>query len=338
MKVRVLSIVAALAACTPLAGAWSAYGHRLVTRLAMESAARRAGAEWPAWLRDEKHVAMIADQSVTPDRWRSTRTAQLKHINEPDHFLDIEDLAPFGLELRTISPLRHEYAKQLAVARLAPGFAGPPVNPVTDPEHVREYPGFLPHATMETWGKVVSSMKTLRTLEQLDDPQRSAQVEMARASVLYNMGVLAHYVGDAAQPLHTTKHFNGWVGDNPKGYTTDRGFHAYIDGGAIKLHAITLDDVRLALRSDHKASATNPWEDVLTHIERSFRLVEPLYELKKSGDLDREPGRRFLCERLADGGGMLGALYAAAWEQSGVSKKDVEEFLKYDGPLDVTAK
>ena len=40
------------------------------------------------------------------------------------------------------------------------------------------------------------------------------------------MGVMGHYVGDGSQPLHTTVHFNGWVGDNPKGYTTKQTFHA----------------------------------------------------------------------------------------------------------------
>ena len=39
------------------------------------------------------------------------------------------------------------------------------------------------------------------------------------------MGVMGHYVGDCAQPLHTTKHHNGWVGENPHGYTTWPGLH-----------------------------------------------------------------------------------------------------------------
>jgi len=42
---------------------------------------------------------------------------------------------------------------------------------------------------------------------------------------------MGHFVGDGAQPLHTTKHYNGWVGENPKGFTTQTTFHAWIDGG-----------------------------------------------------------------------------------------------------------
>lgn len=48
------------------------------------------------------------------------------------------------------------------------------------------------------------------------------------------MGVMGHYVGDLTQPLHTTKNYNGWVGENPAGYTTSKGFHAWIDGGFLQ--------------------------------------------------------------------------------------------------------
>jgi hypothetical protein len=42
---------------------------------------------------------------------------------------------------------------------------------------------------------------------------------------------MGHLIGDASQPLHTTIHHHGWVGDNPHNYTTSRGFHSWIDGG-----------------------------------------------------------------------------------------------------------
>ena len=59
------------------------------------------------------------------------------------------------------------------------------------------------------------------------------------------MGILAHFVGDAAQPLHTTKHHHGWKGDNPNGYTTENSIHAYIDGGVIKTQRIDAEGVSL---------------------------------------------------------------------------------------------
>ena len=66
----------------------------------------------------------------------------------------------------------------------------------------------------------------------------------------YVMGVMGHYVGDATQPLHTTKHYNGWVGDNPEGYTTSRKIHSWIDGGFWTATGVpAVDDLKADLRS-----------------------------------------------------------------------------------------
>src|SRR5262245_6464728 len=226
--------------------------------------------------------------------------------------------------------LRHEYVKVLTLARAQPGFRGKPVRPETDPERTAEYPGFLPHAALETYGKLVSAFRTERAIEKIADPARANELAMAKASAMYNMGVLAHYIGDAAPPLHTTIHHHGWVGTNPERYTTDRAVHAYIDGGVIRLHHITLDMVRASCSFDRTVDARDPWDDVLEHLERSFKEVEPLYKLKKSGDLEKEPGKRFILARLADGATMLSAMYRAAWDAATPTDADVKDFVKYD--------
>lgn len=327
---RFWAALLAIASGAPAALAWDADGHRMICRAAIETAAKQIGPDAPSWLVGPESRAMISDQAVTPDRWRGTRVAQLTHLNNPDHYLDIEDLSDFGLSLRALPPLRHEYVRQLSVAREAPGFKGKPMGGKLDPELVQGYPGFLPHAAMETWAKAVSALKTARAIEKLADPGRDAQLEMARASARYNLGILAHYIGDASQPLHTTTHHHGWVGPNPEGFTTDRAIHSYIDGGVIRLHRITIDDVRPAIKP-RTPDPVSPWNDVTAELERSHAQVEPLYTLKKTGDLDREPGRQFIIERLADGAATLASLYTAAWDASEVGPRDVEDFVKYDG-------
>ena len=58
------------------------------------------------------------------------------------------------------------------------------------------------------------------------------EIANAQADIVYVMGVMGHFVGDGSQPLHTTMHFNGWVGDNPNGlHDASQKFHAWIDGG-----------------------------------------------------------------------------------------------------------
>jgi hypothetical protein len=321
-------MVASVLACSPVAQAWDAHGHRIITRLALEGMRKVLGDAAPAWITDPKATAMITDQANTPDRWRGVRVAQLVHLNNPDHYIDVEQLEEFGLTLRTMPPLRHEFVRVMSVAREKPGFPGKPINPRLDPTHVQEYPGFLAHAALENYGKIVSAMRVVRILEALNEPARAHQLEMAKASAYAAMGIMAHYVGDAAQPLHTTVHHHGWVGDNPNNYTTDRGIHAYIDGGVIALHKITDDDVRPRVVWD--VDASDPWEAMLAHVERSHAEMEPLYKMHKAGELEQPAGKAFIEGRLADGARVLGAMFAQAWRESEPTPKDVSDFVRYD--------
>jgi hypothetical protein len=328
---RVLAITAC-ALFAPLADAWDAAGHRTITKLALEGFAQREGT--PEFLRDPQIRERVVDQSTTPDRWRGTRVAQLAHQNNPDHYLDIEDLEPYGLTLAEVSPLRYEFIKQLVLAKERKGeaFNGRPINPATDTARVLEWPGFLPHAIMEHWGKLQASFRTLRILEALNEPARAEQLANARLNVMYHMGVLSHFVGDAAQPLHTTTHHHGWVGDNPNNFTTDRGFHAYIDGTIVAHHGISADSLRESVLFDQPlADARDPWRDVLALITRSHEMVTPVYEAQKSGALEQPAGAQLIIARFTDAAATLAALYVAAYEQAAPTPQQTADFIKYDG-------
>ncbi len=323
--------VAFAAVLVPMAGAWDAAGHRVIARLAIEG----MPAGTPDWIKSPAAVDRISDQAVVPDRWRSTKVAQLQHSANPDHYFDIEDLEPYDLKFADIPPLRLEFVKALLQTQCRKGWATPPkaVNPARDPDKTQEWPGFLPYSILEQYGKVQSAFRVVRVLEKLNDPRREAQLAQAKADATVNMGILAHYVGDAAQPLHTTKHHHGWVGDNPNGYTTDRGFHSYIDGGVIKHHKIDAADVRPVCKFDAKVDGKDPWPQVIIYIQRSFDQVTPLYELKKTGELEKSPGKEFIEHRLADAASMLEGLYQSAWEAAAPEKADIDEFVKYDGQV-----
>jgi len=97
------------------------------------------------------------------------------------------------------------------------------------------------------------------------------------------MGVMGHFVGDGAQPLHTTIPHNGWVGANPKGYTTARTFHAWIDGGFIRTAGLKLDDLLPRLHPAHViAFASTPadrspvFNTAIEYVRAQNALVEPL--------------------------------------------------------------
>ncbi|MFZ4574854.1 MAG: hypothetical protein ACOYN0_10685 [Phycisphaerales bacterium] len=308
--------------------AWDAAGHRAITLAAMQGLPESV----PAWLKDKSTMEQVADQATVPDRWRSTRVAQLTHLNNPDHYIDIEDLEPFGMSIDKLPILRYEFVKELTLARERGGaeFKGRPASGPRDFAKVAEWPGFLPYAIAEQYAKVQNAFSTVRILEQLNDPKREEQLKMARANAMYNMGILSHMVGDAAQPLHTTRHHHGWEGPNPEGYTTDTGIHSYIDGAIVRHHSIDAKTIVAGAHFDLKVAPNDPWDSVIAHIKRSFEQVEPLYKLKKSGELEGEPGRALILERMTDGARMLEALYQAAWESAAATDKSVSDFVKYD--------
>jgi len=329
---RTLALSLLLAAAP--ASAWDADGHRTITLLALDA----AGDGLPAFLRDEDARQRAAWQSGEPDRWRGTRAPALTHLNNPDHYIDVEDLEPFGLTLETVPPLRYEYMRVLAVARHVhpenwerPDV--PPYDPRQDPAKVNEPPGFVLHSIAESADKLRSAFNTLRILEGLADastPRRQGQVRQARENAVYSLGVLSHFVGDTAQPLHTTRHHHGWVGDNPHAYTTDRGIHAHIDGTVLTLHALSYDTLRGTPVAPADVSPRTQWGAAVAYTRRSFDRVVPLYELRKSGDLEREPGKSFIAERLADASSMLAGLVLAAWRAAEPSPREIEDYLRYE--------
>lgn len=330
MRVRfAFAAACVVGACASTGLAWDCVGHRTITLLAMDGFARQT-AGLPQWLTSENARLMAASGACEPDRFRSIRTpGYLAHENNMEHYLDVEDLEEFGLTLDTVPPLRNEYLRAMMIAKHEHPENVKPYNEKMDPTRSTEWPGFVAHAMVEHHAKLTSAFKTVRTLEKLNDPARAPQLEAARGHVFVEMGMLSHFVGDTAQPLHTTSHHHGWVGPNPKGYTTDRKIHAYIDGEVLVVHQLDYAAMKEMCLLDRTVDA-DPWKNVIEHIRRSHDQVVPLYELHRTGDIDREPGKKFIAERLCDGGGMLAAMYASAWKASEPNEKDIADFVRYD--------
>jgi hypothetical protein len=149
--------------------------------------------------------------------------------------------------------------------------------------------------------------------------------------VIYVMGVMGHFVGDGAQPLHTTMHHNGWVGDNPAGYTTSNRFHSWIDGGFLaKTGALSLSKLEQQVKPATQLSAATSsapsgrdhiFSAALAYLVEQHAKVEPLYQMDKAGKLSPEKpeskeGRAFLEGQIVIGGGMLGNLWVTAWKEA----------------------
>jgi hypothetical protein len=316
-----LAVVAVLFVLAgPSAHAWDYAGHRIVNALALAS----LPADFPAFVREPAAAERIAFLSGEPDRWKNDPGLPLRHENGPDHYLDFEQLEWAGLDPASVSPLRYEFAVQFSAGRAAHPDRFPAINPAKNAEHSREWPGFLSWTITESFERLRSGFSYLRAYQEGEGT--AAEIANAQANVIYLMGVMGHYVGDGAQPLHVTVQHNGWMGANPQGYTTDSKFHAWIDGGFIARAGITF--VRLApqarparlLRSTARPGERDGmFTEVMQYLKTQYRRVEPLYELEKAGKLraDGSPGtddgREFINEQLLRGGEMLGSIWLTAW-------------------------
>ncbi len=321
-----LPIVIGSYCCAAWALGWGAEVHRAVTRVALE----QLPPDRPNWLAAPDTIEAIAFQANQPDRWRGWPSRTLKHENDPEHFLDAEQLEPYGLTLGSVPRLRREYIRVMAAAKAMHPDRMEPYDAGKDPAGTQEWPGFLLHAIAEHYAKLQAAFNQVRILERVNDPSRALELDQARQVAIYHLGALSHFVADAAQPLHTTRHYNGWVGENPAGYKWRDRFHAYIDEGWARTHRVDDAALRAVAQPAVVVRANDPWEDVLAYFERSHRLVAPLYVLERDGELDGSRGREMLMERLGDAVRMLKSLTWAAYESAAPTDEQVEKWLYYD--------
>jgi hypothetical protein len=321
-------LLAVLAAVLPL-HAWDYEGHRTVNLLALDS----LPASFPAALRDAAARERVGFLAGEPDRWRNTNDRPLRHFNGLDHYFDMEYLADYyGMKPSGLSPFRYEFTAQMATVR-AQSPAKFPADE-KDNDRTKYLPGFLPWAIVEHYAKLKSGFSYLKVFEEMGTPEEVAE---AQRNLLYLMGTMGHYVGDATQPLHTTKHFNGWAGENPKGYSTNRTFHSWIDGGYLRkagglkdaeLRAQLRPAAPLMLDGAAVRDAEEVFKLVMRFLEEQHKLVEPLYEMNKDGRLsgNGEKGMEafpVLSNQIKVAAQLLGDLWLTAQQNA-----PVDNFLK----------
>jgi len=323
MRLNLTTIALALGACAFNAAAWDYEGHHAVNELALAS----LPANFPAFALTPETKVRIAYLAGEADRWRNETNPHngtglaLGHVNGPDHYLDLEDIYLYDLTPEKLPPLRYDFVADIVKAREAHPDRFPAIDPARDNDHTRELSGFLPWSITENYEKLQSGFSTLTALEKSGGTPE--EIENAKEDIIYVMGVMGHFVGDASQPLHTTKHFNGWVGKNPNHYTTDRSFHQKIDGGFFrKTGGIDVKKLSARIHPAEKittaSSANGIFQTSVNFIEANNRLVEPLYKLERDGKLSEEgsssEGRTFLEGQLVKSGQLLGDLWLTAWQ------------------------
>lgn len=323
LSIPMLAVVGLFQFGTSAVRAWDYEGHRLVNQLALAS----LPTNFPAFIREPGTMERVAFLAGEPDRWRNSPDLALQHCQEPEHFMDVELLSQFELKPEMLPVLRYDFISALAAYRKSH-----PDKPIgedsrDDPAHKYRWVGLLPWAITENYGKLKSGFSYLKTFE--EHGGTAEEIANAQANIIYIMGVMGHYVGDASQPLHTTIHHHGWKGENPHGYSSSPGIHSFIDGYFKQTAAATFKALQPKLRiaqivsmEGRAAKPEEMFQATVLFILDQHKLVEPLYKLDKEHKFSSETeagaeGRAFLEGQLMKSGQMLGDIWFSAWQQAG---------------------
>ena len=271
----------------PYAHAWGNEGHRLINKLA----ASTLPADIPAFLRSQAAIDEIEYLGPEPDRWRSKAEPELSAAQSPEHYIDLE-LADAWVRCRISGWISRPrcFAAHQRPAKI----------------------GLQPWETDEVWERLKSAMRDYRTLQAAG--QDTKRVEEA---IIFYAGWLGHYVGDGSQPLHVTVKYNGWVGPNPNGYTTEHQIHWQFEGPfvAANIHAPEVQ----AKMTPPKVIEGDMFDAYVTYLRHTATYVEKVYQLYKVGGFDgagTPESRDFTAARLAGGASMLRDMIYTAWIDS----------------------
>jgi hypothetical protein len=151
----------------------------------------------------------------------------------------------------------------------------------------------------------------------------SAQLESAWRrgdcdSVLRLSGYLAHYVGDASQPLHSTVHFDG--------FKRDRGIHARIEA-AVDHSLRELEP--MAAREVHLEEINDTWTPSIAEIREAHGLVdEVIRDDRGARDAGDYRGREYqdalmnedaamFARQIARAASVLASMWLYEWHRAG---------------------
>ena len=305
-------------------GAWGFRGHTVANLAAVEL----IDSDGPRFLKAYK--AYIGHLGPIPDSWRSVSEPYLRISKDPNHgwYTESFDFMKEIPRSRTEFTLR-VYDEYLRVSK-------------TDPEHVRllniRYTGLQAYSMMEGYERMKAGMRLYRLASgqasgltsryqsigalygsispQLGDPKQVSEY-LARDVASY-MGWLGHYIADAAQPLHNSKHHDGWEGDNPKGYSRDPNIHSRFESTYVDLIAVTETEV-LPYANKQARHLDDPWMAILDHMLEARAAAEDVYRLDLRGAFkEREDAeaRKLVFTRLASGASFLRDLAYTAWIES----------------------
>jgi hypothetical protein len=284
--------------------AWGALGHRLVSRVGIET----LPASLPSFVRDPTAVAEISTLGPEADRLKGSGASW-----DPDfdhgHFIDIgDDGTVGGLSLDALPSSREAYDTALRA---------------TGSDQYKT--GYLPYEIVDGYEQVTTDFAYWRVdtvgertgASDADKAYFHAERQLRETLTLRDIGYWSHFVADASQPLHISVHYNGW-GDypNPNKYSNSHTIHARFETALVR--AAANDATVKALVAPYTPSDASIQARTAAYLRASLAGVPMVYRLEAAGEIDRPSpaAAAFVNARLSAGAAMLRDLIADAWRES----------------------
>jgi hypothetical protein len=152
----------------------------------------------------------------------------------------------------------------------------------------------------------------------------TADRQRRERQIVQDIGVWAHYVGAASQPMHLSIHHDGWGPyPNPRGFTQDK-VHVPWEGAYVARN-LTPEAVRAELPPPYHPQGAL-LERIASYLAEGRAALNTFYVLEQKGafrpaGVGASPawisqGRTYTTQRVALGAGRLRDLITAAWEES----------------------
>ncbi len=275
-----------------LAPGWGDVGHTTINR----AAAEKIPADMPHFLKAAS--SRIGWLGPEPDRWRSNLEKPLNDAQAPDHFIDLE----YVDWLKPFPPDRYAFIQAVYQYR-----AQHPQDGVPPPEKI----GFQPYIYHRSLRPPEGRLPRVSPR-----PGRGRSTADAEANAIFYAGWLGHYVGDGSNPMHTSIQYNGWVGPNPKGYSTSHDVHSKMETAFVNANPEVTHIADLVGAPRH---LDHPFEDYIAYLRESRSRIERAYQLEKAGGFDGKgtpESREFIRQQLGRGAQMLLNMWYTAWVDS----------------------
>jgi hypothetical protein len=337
--IQILSALLTLAASSQ-AMAWGERGHNAIARVATRLVADQkdpATAAFGSVLQSREH--MLGHLANVPDIvWRSAGP-EIDAMNAPSHFIDLDYILPADKKFLAkdfptdFEAFRKAISNNCGKKELhcAPG--------ETETAKLAKT-GHAPFRIQQLSQELTLVLSEVKKLEGDPKAKPEAKAELMDKAFLY-AGIMAHFIGDLANPHHTSMDYDGW-------HTDQGGLHSYFESDQVDAQSLDLEQAMFneaiknqpAIKMFGK-SKQDPllmaWEltaashqrlDKLLQLDRKFSLVKKSDQLKriraerKASKLVAKDFRSFLVERLSVGADGLAAFWIAAWDAAGRPKLD----------------